>query len=259
VPLPAELAAVAVGRPTRCVWQNQEGGLTFEIGFGEPGERHFVKWVGLAQADHLDAEAERLAWAGRFVAVPHVVAHGRSADGAWLVTVALPGANAVAARWRAEPGTAVRAVGAGLRAFHDALPVTDCPFSWSVADRLADVHRRDDIGLVDPSAWFDQHRRLGRRRALEVVEGPPPVDQLVVGHGDACVPNTLIGDDGRWTGHVDLGALGVADRWADLAVATWSTVWNYGPGWEEALLEAYGVEPDPERTAYYQLLWDLGP
>jgi kanamycin kinase len=51
----------------------------------------------------------------------------------------------------------------------------------------------------------------------------------------------------------------VADRWADLAVATWSLGWNYGPGWDATLLDAYGVAPDPERTAYYRLLWELGP
>ncbi|MGH9010924.1 MAG: hypothetical protein ACRDYF_13910 [Acidimicrobiia bacterium] len=50
-----------------------------------------------------------------------------------------------------------------------------------------------------------------------------------------------------------------APRCADLAIATWSTNWNYGPGWEPVLLEAYGVEADPERTAYYRLLWELGP
>jgi kanamycin kinase len=76
-------------------------------------------------------------------------------------------------------------------------------------------------------------------------------------HGDACVPNTLIGKDGRCCGHVDLGSLGVADRWADLAVATSSTVWNYGPGHERRLLDAYGVKPDPDRTFFYRLLWDL--
>jgi kanamycin kinase len=81
----------------------------------------------------------------------------------------------------------------------------------------------------------------------------------VVCHGDACAPNTLIGEDGHWTGHVDLGSLGVADRWADLAVATWSTEWNYGPGWEGPLLAAYGVQEDPQRSDYYRLLWDLGP
>jgi kanamycin kinase len=87
----------------------------------------------------------------------------------------------------------------------------------------------------------------------------PPVDVLVVCHGDSCAPNTLLADDGRFTGHVDLGALGVADRWADLAIATWSTTWNYGPGWETLLLDAYGVAPDPDRTRYYRLLWDLDP
>ena len=56
-----------------------------------------------------------------------------------------------------------------------------------------------------------------------------------------------------------LGELGVADRWTDLAVATWSTEWNYGPGWDKLLLQAYGVPPDPDRTRYYRLLWDLGP
>jgi kanamycin kinase len=81
----------------------------------------------------------------------------------------------------------------------------------------------------------------------------------VVCHGDACAPNTIVDDDGTFCGHVDLGALGVADRWADLAVATWSCDWNYGPGWQEALLAAYGVEPDGVRMAYYRLLWDLGP
>jgi kanamycin kinase len=50
------------------------------------------------------------------------------------------------------------------------------------------------------------------------------------------------------SGHVDLGALGVGDRWGDLAIATWSAEWNYGPGWEDALLRAYGVAPDPLRT-----------
>jgi kanamycin kinase len=75
-------------------------------------------------------------------------------------------------------------------------------------------------------------------------------------HGDACAPNTLLADDGSWLAHVDLGTLGVADRWADLAVATYSTLWNYGPGFEEPLLEAYGIAPDAERTDFYRRLWD---
>lgn len=65
--------------------------------------------------------------------------------------------------------------------------------------------------------------------------------------------------DGHRAGLVDLGSLGVANRWADLAIATWSADWNYEPGWQDALLDAYGVDADIERIAYYRLLWDLGP
>lgn len=50
---------------------------------------------------------------------------------------------------------------------------------------------------------------------------------------------------------------GVPGDWADLAVASWSTVWNYGPGFEEPLFEVCGVTPDWDRIRYYRLLWDL--
>ena len=124
----------------------------------------------------------------------------------------------------AQPRAAVRAIGAGLRLLHDRLPVDRLPV------RLAAV---------------------GDRRRL-------PVDRLVVCHGDACAPNTLIDDDGRCRGHVDLGDLGVADRWADLAVATLSLSWNYAGEWEDELFDAYGVDPDPERIDFYRRLWNAG-
>jgi aminoglycoside phosphotransferase len=89
--------------------------------------------------------------------------------------------------------------------------------------------------------------------------GPePPTDRIVVCHGDPCTPNTLIGADRRWSGHVDLDAMGVADRWADIAVATMALGWNYGPGWEPLFHRAYGLPDDPERTAWYRAVWNAG-
>ncbi|MQY26671.1 hypothetical protein NRB56_22430 [Nocardia sp. RB56] len=54
-----------------------------------------------------------------------------------------------------------------------------------------------------------------------------------------------------------MGALGVADRWADLGTAAWSADYNYGPGWVRPLLDAYGVDEDVERLAYYRRLWEI--
>ncbi|MFJ2113867.1 aminoglycoside 3'-phosphotransferase [Streptomyces sp. NPDC087850] len=236
VRVPAPVAAVAGDRPLLPVWQNESGGLTFQIGTG--AERLFAKWAPAGSGPDLAAEAARLRWAGPFTAVPRVREHGTDEDGAWLVTYGLPGDSAVSPRWKADPRTAVRALGVGLRALHERLPVTGCPFGWSVDDRL------------------EQARRAGIEVPAGLASAAPPVDRPVVCHGDPCAPNTLLHEDGSWAAHVDMGSLGVADRWADLAVATWSTGWNYGPGWEDTLLDAYGIAPDPERIGYYRRLWE---
>ena len=233
--VPQAVRGLAGGDAVRPVWLNELGGLTCEV--TGPAGRRFVKWAPHVPGLDLAAEAVRLTWAAAHITVPRVLDQGADDDGAWLVTAALPGETAVSPRRVADPATTVPALGRALRALHDALPVDACPFTWSVAERVAESPRDDAVALLDH----------------------PPVDRLVVCHGDACAPNTLLGDDGTPTGYVDLGALGVADRWADIAVATWSTGWNYGPGWEPALLAAYGVADDPVRTDYYRRLWDAGP
>jgi kanamycin kinase len=182
------------------------------------GDR-YLKWSPRGAPD-LERERDRLAWAAPFHPVPEVVELRQEGGAQLLITRALPGTSIV----HAEPRIAARALGEGLRALHEDLPADDCPFDWSAEAR----------GAVDP----------------------PPVDRVVVAHGDACVPNTLVGADGRWTAHVDLGRLGLADRWADLAVASASLGWNVGDGWEDEFFAAYGIARDEERIRFYRELWD---
>ena len=234
-PVPDAITALAAGAGGEAepVWQNQLGGLAFRL----PGER-YAKWAPAGSRLDLAAERVRLQWAASYSPVPRVLGWGDDAAGSWLMTAALPGRSAVDPVWLARPEIAVHALGEGLRRLHDALPVAECPFDWSVDFRLA--YARGEGLSPDPGL-----------AALA-----PPIDRLVVCHGDSCVPNTLIGEDGRWSGHVDFGALGVADRWADLAVATESTEWNYGADWTREFLAAYGVEQDLERIDYYRAVWN---
>ena len=81
---PAAVKALAAGRPTRAVWQNEMGGLTFEI----TGPEHvFVKWAATASGVDLDAEAIRLSWAQRFTPVPRVLEQGRDEAGTWMFRI----------------------------------------------------------------------------------------------------------------------------------------------------------------------------
>ncbi|MDW4572151.1 aminoglycoside 3'-phosphotransferase [Microbacterium sp. M3] len=232
VAVPEPVRALARGATLTPVWRNDYGGVTFAADDGR-----YIKHGPRNAESTFAGEAARLAWAAPFARVPVVLEVGGDETHEWMATAALPGSSAVDRRWITDAATAVRAVGEGLRALHDTLPVDACPFDWGVPGRIANAAGR---GIRVPDALRD----------------PPPIDRLVVCHGDACCPNTLVGDDGRWSGHVDLGTLGVADRWADIAVASMSTAWNYGEGWEDALIEAYGVEPDRERLSYYRDLWN---
>ncbi len=232
IEVPESVRRLAAGASLVPVWRNAMGGVTFRTGDGR-----YIKHGPRNAETTMSGEADRLAWADAYTPVPEVLTHGRDDDQEWLVTRALPALSAVDPRWIADPAAAVAAVGAGLRAFHDALPVEDCPFDWGVATRVATARAR---GI----------------RLPEKLCAAPPAGRLVVCHGDACCPNTLLDEAGRWSAHVDLGALGVADRWADIAVAAMSTEWNYGPGWEGALLDAYGIAPDPERASFYRALWN---
>lgn len=228
------VATIAAGDPVQLAWHNGLDGRTYRVHRADCTE--YVKWSPDHPEIDLGLEARKLAWAGRYVSVPQVLGHGRDSEtSAWLHTKGIPAMSAVAPRWKAEPRRAARAIGAGLRTLHDKLPVHECPWSWRIIDRTPRIRNQADRVLIDQA---------------------PAEDDLVVCHGDACSPNTLVADDGSCAGHVDLGSLGVADRWADLAIATYALTWNYEPAYEDELLDAYGIDRDNDRISYYRRLWD---
>lgn len=223
-PVPDVVLEAAAGGPVELAWRNELGGLTFRI------DDAFMKWNPRRTGIDLARERRRLDWiAGRHPA-PRVLGWGEDETAQWMMTAALPGETAVGDRWRARRSEAIAAIAAGLRAIH-AVAVDDFPDGWT------------------SQVWVGQApAALGSR---------PPVAEAVLVHGDACAPNTLISLDGAWTGNVDFGDLAVGDRWADLAVASMSLDWNFGPGHQDELFAAYGIEPDLDRITYYRALWDL--
>jgi kanamycin kinase len=224
-----------------------------------PGARaRFVKVARVGAYPGLAAEADRTRWAGtNGLPVPEVIATGSDGTVDWLVTAGicgLPGTDPSLGDVR----KVVVALAEGLRRLHDTAPVTECPFDFRLVAAMAHARRRVAAGLVDPGADFDEdHRHLDPQGALDQLERlRPDGEDLAVCHGDYCPPNALIAD-GRVTAYVDLGELGVADRWWDLAVATRAVTWNYGPGLEPLFLAVYGAPPDPQRQAFYRLLYDV--
>jgi kanamycin kinase len=243
------------GWPATLVWDNGPA-RAWQL-TGPDGQQLYLKTAPADAAVPLPAEAGRTRWARTAgLPVPGILVACGDGQADWLLSEALPGIMAAHPGLRADPATLVPILALALRRFHDT-PAAECPFPFAAADALARVRRRvaaDQIRLED---MHDQHRHLGPAGALAELERlRPDREDLVACHGDYCLPNVLI-EDGAATGFVDLGELGVADRWWDLAAGSWSVIWNLRPGWEDLFLAAYGVERDERRIAFYRLLYDM--
>jgi len=202
----------------------------------------------------LGDEAARLAWLrAQGLACPEVIAF--ESDGArnWLLTTALPGHDlASTAVW--SPLSRARLLAEALRALH-ALDIDGCPFDHRLENRIAIAASRLAAGLVD-EADFDALRlgRSGRDLLVELQARRPASEDPMVAHGDACLPNFIVCEDG-FSGYIDCCRLGIADRYQDLALACWSIAYNLGDEMVRPFLDAYGLaDVDPERLDYYRLL-----
>jgi len=221
------------------------------------GEVHYLKIAPCDAYPSLPAEAHRMRWARSHLPVPLVLEQGSTGTEDWFLTQGLIGDDATRSAWSGDPDRLVRVLADGLRRFHEASTAA-CPFDFRLEHALAHVRGRVQGGLVLPSRDFhDEFAHLTAEEALSILEQTRPAEEsIVVCHGDYCLPNIII-DDWAATGFVDLGELGVADRWWDLAVATWSLTWNLGPGYEDLFLSAYGVPRDEPRVQFYRLLYDV--
>ncbi len=174
-----------------------------------------------------------------------------------LLTESLPGLDATQPTSRTDLPALVRALGRGLRSSTTLSGEEWCPFRFDLARALAHVEDRVARADIDPAGFHLEHAHLTPAAALAELEATAPDDEdLVVCHGDFCPPNVLL-EDGRVTGFVDLGELGAADRWWDIATGGWSVGWNFGEDLEGLFYESYGVGPDPGRIRFFRLLYDL--
>lgn len=200
----------------------------------------------------LVGEGERLTWLRR-QGIP--AAEVLDCRPGLLVTAEVPGRSA-AEPWPVELRVRiVDALAELTRALH-ALPIAECPFDRRLTVAIPEALSAN-VDLEDLDA---AHRGWTRDDLVaELVAIQPQEEDLVVCHGDLCVPNVLF-DPGTCdlTGVIDVGRLGVADRWVDLAIASRSLASDlnpqYGPWAAERYLARYGAEPDHNKIQFYRLL-----
>lgn len=237
----------------------ESGDFVYRRGDG----RAYAKVATAARSEELSGERDRLLWLhGNGILVPEVIDWQIMEDGACLIMSAIEGVPAVdlpaSDLLHAWPSMAQQL------GFLHALDADQCPFDRGLATmfaRAADVVGRNAVNrdfLSDDdreTPAIDLLARVERELAVRLEQ---EARDRVVCHGDPCMPNFMIDPQTlRCTGMIDLGRLGTADRYSDLALMTANAreIWA-GPAQEQRaraiLFETLGIAaPDRARLDFY--------
>jgi streptomycin 3"-kinase len=225
------------------------------------GER-FAKVVSATAASTLEAERDRIEWLqGAGIAGPTVLDWRASEHGVSLITSTVAGIPAE----HLDPTqlrTAWPSIIHTLRHLHS-VPTPSCPYDRSLDEMMTAARATVTENRVH-TEFLPQHLQhtptevilAGLERELPQRQKQEAGDSVVC-HGDFCLPNVLIDPETlHVNGLIDLGRLGRADPYADIALLlanareTWPDE-NTARHADDEFARRYGIVLDPARQDFY--------
>lgn len=234
----------------------ESGGEVYHL-YGKPSAPDlFLKTGKDLTADDIAGEMVKLRWLAGYLPVPAVKYFVSTPEEAWLLMTALPGETAYQVL-EAKPQfrlAVVDALAKFLRQLH-AIPVNECPFNADYTYRLANARARIDAGLVEEDDFDEEREGWTAEQVWEAMNRLLPLSpDPVVTHGDFSLDNLLM-LEGQIVGCIDVGRVGVADRYQDLAIL-WNCLGEFDASLQERLLAQYGIAPADQRKLQFHLLLD---
>jgi aminoglycoside 3'-phosphotransferase I len=234
----------------------ESGGAVFRLHSKSDSPDLYLKHGSGAVADDITDEMSRLCWLAGRVPVPAVKNFVRTPMEAWLLIEAMPGKTAYQMLEASHHNhlDIVDALAAFLRRLH-AIPVCECPFNSAHTSRLTQARARIDAGLIDVDDFDDERQGWSADQVWEAMQSQLPLaPDPVVTHGDFSLDNLLM-QNGEVVGCIDVGRLGIADRYQDLAII-WNCLGEFDSSLQERFWQKYGVPEVDERKLEFHLLLD---
>ena len=217
-----------------------------------------------------ESENERntMLWLKDRLPVPEVICHEKYNGHSYLLMSKLPGVMSCDESYLARPQKLTRILAAGLKMLWE-IDSSNCPFICNLDKKLEMARYNVEYDLVDVDNvepdTFGENGFQTPKHLLDWLEHNRPEEDIVLSHGDYCLPNIFI-ENGKISGFLDLGKTGCADRYQDIALCYRSLMHNYEGKYggktyagfkPDILFEELGIAPDWEKIKYYILLDEL--
>lgn len=214
-------------------------------------------FIKIASLGTLTQEYYSLKWLNDKTKVPKVILYEKSDDAEFLITEAIKGEMICSDYYLNHPQAGIPIIVEAFKEIYK-IDISNCPIDVSLDYKLNLVKNNIDKGLI-----------LEENMSPEVLEKFGSVDKvydflmknkfaedLVFSHGDISLPN-IFAYNSTFSGFIDVGECGIADKWFDIAIVTKSIVRNYGEKYLNDFYNQLAIIPDKEKIDYYILLMEL--
>ena len=202
-------------------------------------------------------------WLASRLPVPRVLCHEVLDGTAYLLMSRIPGKMSCDPEFLEQPDILVDALAEGLKLLWNTDP-TGCPRRFTLDELLEEAAYRVAKGLVDIETTEPETFAEGSFRnpeeLLQWLLSNRPQSVPALAHGDYCLPNVFL-ENGKLSGFIDVGDMGIGEKWRDIALCWRSLKHNFGGSYggkvysgfdPDILFEKLGIQPDRK-----QLRWHL--
>lgn len=217
-------------------------------------ETFFIK---MACSGTLTKEYVGLKWLYGKTKVPKIVLYEKTMDTEFLMTEAIKGEMVCSDYYLKHPEEGIPIIVEAFKEIYK-IDITNCPINVSLDYKLELAKHNIDNNLIrEENVSPDVLKKFGSiRNIYEFLEKNRFEEELVFSHGDLSLPN-IFAYNNKFSGFIDVGECGIADKWFDIAIVTKSIIRNYGEKYLKDFYDQLGIIPNQEKIDYYNLLMEL--
>lgn len=243
-----------------------------DVGMSDSEVRIYDEYVLKIQprSHETDNEYAMTKWIGKQIRIPEIFVYSVINDIAYTLMSKVDGQMLCEDSYLQHPEKLIKIAADGLKQLWQ-IDIKGCPYNTSrLSERLKAAEYNVRNGLVDVEdaepETFGPNGFANPEELLKWLQNNRPEEDIVLSHGDYCLPNIFVKEN-EIKGFIDLGKMGPADRWQDIAIAIRSLQHNFDGTYTDGkklldfepqmLLKELGVEFDSHKYRYYILLDEL--
>lgn len=214
-------------------------------------------YLKVATKGLLTREYNALNWLQGKLEVPKIVLYDDTTEKEYLITEAIPGEMVCSDNMINNSDKALDIIVESFNNIYK-VDIKNCPFNVGLDYKLNIIENNVKNNLINYNDLKDNTKEKfnSLEEIVKYLKDNKFKEELCFSHGDTSLPN-IFANDNHFSGFIDVGECGIADKWFDLAICEKSIKRNYGLEYVKKFYEKLNIKEDRFKIDYYLLMMEL--